>query len=967
MKSRKIILLRAGMGAFILLAASVRAQTAAPAGAKSVAAESEDLIQLEAMEVSTGRVTPFSSASIDLPRTVNDAQPYYVFDSRYLDRSGATSLENFIKERLPMSASASSQDQSIFIGGTGSSINLRGFGAAQTLVLINGRQAPASNLQLNGGGPQPDINGIPLSAVDRVEVLPSSASGIYGGGAVGGVVNIILKRTYAGGELKVTYQNTFDTDAPIRRYDISYGFPLERGRTQVMLAASWADRKLLLYQDRLDPLDRYQRGYYYNDLANPSPGVFLGSTPNIRSSSGANLTLKAAYGGAALGSPITFVPFGTTASTPAATLAAGLLANAGRFNDERPDTVQQSGGLRSTIGTAPRLKSVMAKVRREFTPNLEGFAEFTHSGTFNSRNFTSNYTGITTFSIAATIPSNPFNQAISVALPIAGDFPVKSNNLSRRATAGVIARLPHNWKAEADYTWTRSDNSYRSTGFLASADVTAALTAGTFNPFVDTKLHPINMEYYNSSIRYSGSGTKNLVALRATGPVWRLPGGEPQLTVGADRRRDGLTGGYHVTDFPNFPVRNIVRYAVGKEQVTWAGYAEARLPLVSPAQNLPFARMIELQLTGRAEDFDVHALSSFVQLVPATTPPPKILSNRARYRSTNPTVALRWQPVQGVMLRTSFSRGFAPPTYDQLLENPDQSTTTSVITDPRRGNTTYGVYTLSGGNSDLVPERSRSRSAGVVFTPAGLKGFRFSADWSRITKINNIGTLTLQQMVESEAVFPGRVTRGPAVTGEPYSVGPVTLVDLSALNLLRAEAESIDFSAGYRRPTSQWGTFDFSALATVAEHYRRQTTYGQPEIDSVNFTTSGPLRRQGHATATWDYGRWTFGWTVRYIGSYRISSPPVTTSTLFMNRQGGVFVRSQDFHEALVAYRFPRVAADTARGWQRYLRGLELNVGVRNVFDTRPRYDVTSSTTYYYSTWGDIRLREYRLMLKKPL
>jgi outer membrane receptor protein involved in Fe transport len=950
-----------------LLPASVALAQSTPPAPAAPAAEPEfdaNSIRMEALEVTAERITPFLSASIDLPRSINDPQAYYVFDARTIDRSGTSSLEAFIKERLPMSASASSQEQSIFIGGTVSSINLRGFGAAQTLVLINGRPAPASNLQLNAGGPQADINGIPLSAVDRVEVLPASASGIYGGGAVGGVVNVILKRNYSGGEVKYSYQNTFDTDAPVRRVDLSYGFPLEGGRTQVMLGGSWSDRELLAYQDRLDPLDRYQRGYYFNDLANPTPGVFLGSTPNIRSSNGTNLTLKS---GAALGSPLTYIPFGTTAATPAATLAAGLLANAGRFNDERPDTVQQFGGLRATLGTAPRLKSFIAKVRREFSPNIEGFVEFTNSATFNFRNFSTNYTNITPLSVAATVPSNPFNQALSIALPITGDFPVTSNNLARRVTIGTIVKLPHQWKGEADFTWTSSNNSYRSTGFLASVDVTAALTAGTFNPFVDTKLSPINMERYNSSIAYSGGGSKNMVTLRATGPVWRLPAGEPQLTVGLERRRDGLTGGYHVTDFPNYPARNVLRYAVGKDQVTYAAYAEARLPLLAAAQRIPFARQLELQLTGRAEEYDVHALTGFIQLFPVLTPAPKILSNNARYRSTNPTIALRYQPVLGVMLRGSVSRGFFPPGYDALLENPDQSTTTSPISDPRRGGASYGVFTLSGGNPDLVPETSRSESGGVIFTPGFVKGLRFSADWSKISKVNNIGTLSVQQMVDSETVFPGRVTRAAPVAGDPNPVGAITLVDLSSLNLLRASVESIDFSVGYRRTSASWGTFDVSALATVTEHYKRQTAFGQPEIDYVNFTTSGPLRRQGHITAAWDYGRWTFGWTVRYIGGYRISSPPVQTSTLFVIRQGGVFVRSQDFHEALVAYRFPRMAADTMRGWERALRGVEINLGVRNVFDTRPRYDITSSTTYLYSTWGDIRLREYRLMIKKPL
>ncbi|MSU25173.1 MAG: TonB-dependent receptor [Opitutus sp.] len=954
----------------LLAATTARAQLAPAAtpttpAVKPAAAvpdeEDEHSIRMAAIEVSGERIAPFSSPSIDLPRTMNDAQAYYIFDARTIERSGAPTIENFIRDRLPMATNAISGDQSIFIGGTGSSINFRGIGAAQTLVLINGRPAPMANLQLNSQSPQPDINGIPLSAIDRIEVLPSSASGIYGGGAVGGVLNIILKRNFSGGEVKLNYQNTFDTDAPIKRVDFNYGFSLEKGRTSVMISASWADRELLTFGDRLDPLERYETGVYYNDLANPSPGTFLGTTPNIRSSTNVPLTLKPAFGGAALASSTTYIPFGTTASTPAATLAAGLLANAGKFNAERPDTAQTHGGLRGTLGTAPRVQSVIAKLRREFTPNLEIFGEFSHSGTANWRNLNSNL-GIGT--IPANSPFNPFVQALTLVMPITGDYPVVSNNLMRRVTVGAVAKLPNHWRTEVDYTWTTSNNSYKSTGFLASAELTAALAAGTLNPFVDTKLSPINLDRYNSTIVFGGGGSKNLIGLRAVGPLGNLPAGAVQLAFGLDHRRDGLTGGYHMTDYVNYPARNVSRYALGKDQISNGAYAELKLPLVAPAQNVPGVRLLELQLTGRNETYSVNTLTSFIQFFPVLTPPPKIYENSAHYRSTNPTIAARWQPAQGYMLRGSFSRGFAPPTYDQLVDNPDPSGGSSQVSDPRRGNTTYGgVATLSGGNPDLRPERSESKSVGLVLTPTFLKGFRFSADWSRIEKANNIGTLSLQQVIESEAVLPGRVTRGPVPAGDPYGVGPITLVDVSSLNLLRLSVESIDFSLGYRVPTERLGTFDVSALATVVKSFQRQLTAGQAPVEGVNFSTFGPLRRQGNATVTWDYRRWSAGWTARYIGSYRLSGPPVSTSTLSIVRQGSAFTRSQTFHEIFITHRFPRIG-EAASGWESYLRGVELNLGVRNLFDFAPRMDA-SNVTYYYSTWGDIRMREYRFTLKK--
>ena len=91
-----------------------------------------------------------------------------------------------------MNAQALSTAQSPGAPNTYSAINLRGLGTDETLILVDGRRMPG--ISLSGERLQPDINGIPLAAVERIEVLPSTAGGIYGGSAVGGVVNVIDTR-----------------------------------------------------------------------------------------------------------------------------------------------------------------------------------------------------------------------------------------------------------------------------------------------------------------------------------------------------------------------------------------------------------------------------------------------------------------------------------------------------------------------------------------------------------------------------------------------------------------------------------------------------------------------------------------------------------------------------------------------------------------------------------------------------
>ena len=118
---------------------------------------------------------------------------------------------------------------SIFVqsGGLGTStISLRGLGANRTLVLLNGRRAGPSGV--GGSVSAFDLNAIPLSAVDRVEVLKDGASSIYGSDAVAGVVNIITKKT-DGGSFEAFVGQPTESGGEQKRFSGSWGKELDRG------------------------------------------------------------------------------------------------------------------------------------------------------------------------------------------------------------------------------------------------------------------------------------------------------------------------------------------------------------------------------------------------------------------------------------------------------------------------------------------------------------------------------------------------------------------------------------------------------------------------------------------------------------------------------------------------------------------------------------------------------------------
>jgi iron complex outermembrane receptor protein len=318
--------------------------TTVPTPPASASAEKSNVTVMSEFKIHEKKPVPFTDANMDIPRGINDVQAYYIIGQEEIENSGKTDLDDVLRDSLTQNTVVETNAQIDPSGlsnqlGSTSSINLRGLGAAQTLILINGMRT--SNFANRGATFQPDVNGIPLAAVDRVEVLPGSASAIYGGSAVGGVVNVILKRNYSGGQISTTYQNTFDTDAPIRTVSAIYGFSLGR-RTHVTISGSYSDGKPLRLKDRPFIEQNFKRA-----LAN-SPSTFYsttgtftsGATPNIVLNNAAvngfvnaqNVTLTLKSTGQPLGSRLTYIPYNTAPSTSTATRDAGLLTNAGRYN-----------------------------------------------------------------------------------------------------------------------------------------------------------------------------------------------------------------------------------------------------------------------------------------------------------------------------------------------------------------------------------------------------------------------------------------------------------------------------------------------------------------------------------------------------------------------------------------------------------------------------------------------------------
>lgn len=891
--------------------------------------------------------------NMDIRRSRDDAQPYVVFDRATIETSGAKDVEDFLRSRLTMDTQTFSNDQTNRTAGNSSGINLRGLGANQTLILIDGHRR-AGTVAVNSTTPfgQPDLNGIPLAAIERIEILPTTASGIYGGGATGGVVNVILRRDYHGAEVGLTYDNTFESGALERRVDTSTGFQLEGGRSSVLFTGSYSDSHDLREQDR----GFYDRGIR-TILANNPAAILsaatppLGATANIRSVSGANLVLK---NGTSLGSPITYIPAGYAGA--ASDRGAALVANAGRYNLDRPDTAQITGGSQMGLLGAPEVASVALTLRREFTARMQAFLDLGASR--NTDHFSSNNL-LGSYVIPATAPNNPFTQAIRVRTPVYGlDTDTVTQNEAGHAVGGIIIALPRAWRVEADYTWDRSLSSAREPSAASTGAEATQIANGTLDILRDTSVFAADFSRFVPLTFWTRrSSTLKDATIRFAGPIGTLPAGAPMLSMMVEHRGEDMGSGL-------LYARGILQSVYGPQsQAVESAYLELNVPLVSARNAVRGIEDLELQIAGRHDRYVSNV--STVQANPGST----LSLGDNRLSSTDPTLAVRVEPVRDVTARASYGTGFLPPSLSQLAPVPSIAGAASVLslTDPRRGNqpVTGNLIIAGVGNPNLKPERSTSWSAGLVLTPRVAPGLRVSVDWLRIDKRDNISSFSpTQALINLEGSLPGAVIRGPVAAGDPFGVGPIIGLDPRNRNISRAQVEAYDTALEYKVEGGTAGAVELFFNGTWQTHFRTQLIATDPVIENVGvgsevFTNISPLKVRANAGLIWSYTQWRLGWTTRYFDSYLVSR---TASTL-LAQGGDGRVPSQIYHDMLLSYQFPTYAAASGRAAS-VLSALGLQLGVRNVLNSKPPFDAGNVQTYY-SFYGDPRLASYYLTLKK--
>ena len=169
--------------------------------------------------------------------------PITTVTSETIEMTGTLSVESLLNE-LPQVVAGNMRTSNNSGGEEFATVDLRGLGPSRTLVLVNGERVPASSTT-----GVVDLNTIPASLIERVEVVTGGASAVYGSDAMSGVVNFILKDDFEGAELSASYGASFDGHAPEFEASLLIGGDFANGRGNLTTYASYYNRESVLQSE----------------------------------------------------------------------------------------------------------------------------------------------------------------------------------------------------------------------------------------------------------------------------------------------------------------------------------------------------------------------------------------------------------------------------------------------------------------------------------------------------------------------------------------------------------------------------------------------------------------------------------------------------------------------------------------------------------------------------------------------
>ena len=678
------------------------------------------------------------------------------------------------------------------------SADLRGLGGDKTLVLLNGRRLanhPYDTASV-------DLNMIPLSALDRVEVLRDGASAIYGTDAIGGVVNFITKRSVNVTTITAEAVRPRKEGADEERVNLSTGFGnLGTDGWNVFGVLDWHRQEVLTSQQRAFS----QTGVIPNRGLNGTsgttfPGNYYDAATGIASNPG--------FASGCL------PPF----SVPAAT---GTTC--------RQDYTRQIDSLPGQEQIALFLRGSM-KVGDGHLASIEYLRS---QNDVQSRTAPPPQTGLVLPATSRFYPAGASGQPLSVSWrPVeAGQRTIDSKGEADRLVASMEGLMAGwDYKGGISHAISKSSEDFVG-GYVQDASFAAGVLNGILNPF---GLQDAAGAAYLATTALRGqvqSAKVKSTALdfKASRDLMAMAGGQLAVAFGAEVRRETA----------DFNVNQAIASQASSSGLSGSlpKSGDRNIQALFAELNVPMTKELEVQLAARFDRYsDVG-------------------------NTTNPKIGVRYQPSPQFLLRGSASTGFRAPTLFEKNGPPSKNDTNDSYNDPilcPGGVPQPGAnplrdcnlqqFKLQGGNPNLRPEKSRSFSFGTVLAP--VPQVTLALDYWNIHLKDKIAALPEQTIFGNYEKYKALFLRNP--DGSPFAI------ENFLNNLGEVDTDGVDVSLTWRAPKSTFGGLSLTMDGTWVHNYEYQNERGGEFIQNVGrYADMGAVFRWQHtATIAWNSGPW---------------------------------------------------------------------------------------------------------------
>ena len=808
--------------------------------------------------------------------------PLTVVGVEQIQNSATPNIADFVNTLPSMAGAATPQtsQQTVSAGTAGiNTVNLRNIGANRTLVLLDGqRNAPST---VTGSV---DVNNIPQTLINRVDVVTGGASAAYGSDALSGVVNFVLDKKFTGLKGEMSGGVTTYGDDRNWKASMTAGVPFAADRGHFLLSGEAV---------RSDGITSgYNRGWINqgaNIILNPAYGTGAGQSTSVPQQ------LVRTHVGIAQATPgsiitsgplkgIYFGPGGVPAQYNYGTLVSPSIWN---VEGDWKSTIMPPN---QSLDSPTTRQSMFTRASFDVMDNLNVYLQYSwnYASVYSVDNYTYNIANISLkadnaffpASVAAQIAANKLTSVLIGTMNAdLGVFGTLNNRTTRRLVAGAEGRFD-----AFDTAW--SWNFYFQKGVTHSSEHTTGVAQrDKYTNAIDSVRNAqglivcrVTLTNPNSGcvpwnllgigvnsaagLNYIQGGTsgnslakqgqasrvqhfeEDVYAVSVTGEPLSTWAGPVSLATGVESRLEKV---YGISDpdslrnnwqFGNF-LPNFGRYTVTE------GFVETVIPL---AKDAVWARSFDLNAAVRATSYST---SGYV---------------------TTWKVGATWTLIDDIRFRGTRSRDIRAPNLSELFAAGTANTNTVFDRFNNNLNTQYQGAVV--GNAALKPEIADTTGLGVVLTPQFFPGFNASFDYYNINISDAIGTVTAQQIVDF--CYQGNQAYCPAIIrGVQNGVNVITQIRITPFNLVTETNRGYDIEASYRTPldaiNSDWaGNLTLRFLAT---HFLKRY-----QNNGINAPTDTVGTNSGGGPPHW-----------RYAGDVNWSNDPITASLTIRGVSAGVY------------------------------------------------------------------------------